>query len=101
MLVAAIIMNSLYFVLMLYAVCNAKRIGFPNMLILGGVALGTVYMFLVMLLKDNWYWLEIAGMLLISAGALLNGKEQGKVHIQHHLIRGGFELLVVLLFVFG
>ena len=36
------------------------------------------------------------GCLLICAAAYLNGRRSGKVHISHHLVRGGIAVLLVL-----
>ena len=39
------------------------------------------------------------GCLLICTAAYLNGRRAGKVHLSHHLVRGGIAVLLVLGFV--
>ena len=39
------------------------------------------------------------GCLLICAAAYMNGRRSGKVHVSHHLVRGGIGALLVIGFV--
>lgn len=87
--------------MMIYAVINSKKRMAGNLFILVGAVVSVIYTFLLIAAFHNWYLIEIVGMLLISAGAFLNGRAQGKVQITHHIVRGVFEAAVVLLFVFG
>ena len=50
-----------------------------------------------------WDWQDplsaACGFLLICFAAYLNGRRAGKVHVSHHLIRGGIAVLLVICFV--
>lgn len=101
MQIAAMIMNTFYLILLIYAVINSTAPRKGNILISAGAAVSVLYTAVLLFAGNNWYLIEIAGMLLISAGALVNGHLKGKIHPGHHVVRGIFEAAVVLLFVFG
>ena len=50
-----------------------------------------------------WAWMDTlsaaCGFLLICFAAYLNGRRSGKVHLSHHLVRGGIAALLVLGFI--
>lgn len=74
---------------------SAKEKDTPASMLAGSaILLGAV---LMQELSGSWGWLfAIAGGIMIFVCALQNGRRSGKLHIRHHVIRGGFTALLVL-----
>lgn len=52
---------------------------------------------LLQALSGSWGWLLItAGGIMIFTAAFQNGKRSGSFHPRHHVIRGGFTVLLIL-----
>lgn len=81
---AALLLVISYAVLMLYALWKQKN---RNICMGAGCLLLLAYALLFILKNRSPMPLLLLGMLCISAGALLNGIRQKKVHLLHHLIR--------------
>lgn len=93
MKICGIILIVLYSGLMIFAVCKdkTKRHSFldvlPSLCIVLGSVLNVGYAIWNMVWSRSVIILLIFGMLCISAGTLLNGFKQKKVHIPHHIVR--------------
>ncbi len=81
---AALLLVISYAVLMLYALWKQKN---RNICMGTGCLLLLAYALLFILKNSSPMPLLFLGMFCISAGALLNGIRQKKVHLLHHLIR--------------
>lgn len=98
MRVIAIFLNIMYLSLMLYACIRSnkwKQLS-TNLICAGCIALSAYTLLFVF---KNVIMLEITGMLLISGGALLNGRKQEQINPLHHIIRAVLEILIIVLLV--
>lgn len=91
---AGAVLAILYAGIMLFAVSREKSRGVSSVLIAGGSLLVLLYAAVSLILGKNWIPVIIAGMLGISAGALVNGYRQEKLHVHHHVIRLAVETFI-------
>lgn len=96
MKICGIVLAALYAALILFAVCKEKNKGISSVLMALGSLLIAAYL-VSMIWNMNLMFTLIAGMLSISAGALVNGISSKNVHIHHHIIRLAVEAIIVAL----
>ena len=84
----------LYSGLMLYAICREKPKSMSSAVIGIGCLSALAYLLLNLVYSKNLIIILIAGMICISAGALMNGFRQKKVHVPHHIIRLILEIII-------
>jgi hypothetical protein len=95
-IISAIILTSIYILLMAAALLNSGTGGISCVLLIAGCALNVGYM--SALRRGNFYFLIIAGMVCISLSAIVVGIRQNDTHIAHHIVRAIFEAAVIWLF---
>lgn len=93
---SAIILTSVYILLMATALLSSGAVGISGALLIAGCALDAGYM--LALRRKNFYFLIIAGMVCISLSAIVAGVQQNDTHIAHHIVRAIFEAAVIWLF---
>lgn len=87
----------LYAGLMLFAVCREKQWKLSSLLIAAGSVLVLLYTAVNLIGNRNIILIMIAGMLGISAGALINGMKSKELHVLHHIVRFIAEAAITVL----
>lgn len=91
------ILALLYAGVLLYGLCKQKAKSLWEVFMAAGCLLVLLYVFINLVWCKNLMAMILAGMVAISAGALLNGINRHNVHISHHVIRLVVETAIVLL----
>lgn len=78
-----------------------KRVKHLNLLLLQGSLLLLIAGVLAFVNSLASFVVLLVGLLLIHVGALVNGKQNGKIHLSHHLARLAVSAVIALLCWFG
>lgn len=97
MKIFGLILAVLYAGIMLFAVWKGKTKGKSPLFIAVGCFLVLASSLLSIVWEVYWIAVLILGMAGISVGTLLNGLQQKKVHIHHHIIRLAVEAAIVII----